>query len=279
LIDKVRPVGQMEVIEDLAFALPVTVLADIMGVPQSDRVLFRVWADSLLAFQGYNRPSLPILERAQEALLEVRSYLSALVQKRRRLHGDDLVSQLVAAESEGDRLSEAELINTCVTLLVAGHETSTSLIGNGLFTLLQHPEQWRLLQDNPALLPLAIEEILRYESPVARQPRLVKQETELGGKRIKPGEMVFQMLTAANRDPAHFNDPDTFDIQRSKNRHIAFGLGVHFCIGAPLSRAEGFFVFRSLMKELPNIRLCDAEPDWDLAKPNTRVLKSLSVTF
>jgi cytochrome P450 len=279
LLDAVEPAGGMEVIEDLAFALPVTVLASIMGVPRSDRTFFRTWADGLLAFQGINKPGLPVLERAQDTLVEARAYLRALIQKRRQSPGEDLVSELVAVESEGEKLSEDELINTCVTLLVAGHETTTSLIGNGLLTLLEHPEQWRFLQKSPERLPEAIEEILRFESPVARQPRLVKQDAELGGKRIERGQMAFQMLNAANRDPDHFTEPDTFDIMRAKNRHLAFGVGVHFCIGAPLSRAEGFLVFQSILKRLPNIRLVNAEPEWDLAKPNSRVLKVLPVEF
>lgn len=279
LIDAVLPTGQMEVIEDLAFALPVAVLATIMGVPRGDSAKFRTWADSLLAFQGVNKPSMAVLEHAQATLIEVRGYLRSLIQMRRREPGEDLVSELVAVEQEGEKLTEDELINTCVTLLVAGHETTTSLIGNGLFLLLEHPEQWQLLKDEPQRLPEAIEEILRFESPVARQPRLVKQDTELGGKQVKKGQMVFQMLNAANRDPDYFDRPDVFDITRPKNRHLAFGQGVHFCIGAPLSRAEGFLVFQTIVERLPNIRLVDAEPEWDLGKPNSRVLKTLRVEF
>ena len=143
----------------------------------------------------------------------------------------------MAAEAEGGKLSESELLNSCITLLVAGHETSTSMIGNGIYTLLAHPDQWRLLQSDPSLLTSAIEEILRYESPVARQPRLMKQDTEMGGKQICSGEMVFQMLNAANRDPAYFTEPDRFDIRRQKNRHIAFGLGIHFCVGVAAGAA------------------------------------------
>lgn len=279
LIDAVEPAGRMEVIEDLAFALPVTVLATIMGVPRSDSARFRTWADSLLAFQGINRPSMAILECAQATLIEARSYLRALIQKRRHDPGEDLLSELVAVEQEGERLTEDELINTCVTLLVAGHETTTSLIGNGLLLLLQNMEQWQMLRQSPEQIPEAIEEILRFESPVARQPRLVKHDTVLGGKDIKKGQMAFQMLNAANRDPDHFDQPDVFNITRQKNRHLAFGQGVHFCIGAPLSRAEGFIVFQTILERLPNIRLGDVAPNWDLEKPNSRVLKSLLVEF
>ena len=185
----------------------------------------------------------------------------------------------MAAESEGDKLSETELLNSCITLLVAGHETTTSLIGNGIYTLLRHPDQWRLLQNDPSLLTSAIEEMLRYESPVARQPRLMKQDAEMGGKQFRQGEMVFQMLNAANRDPAYFTDPDRFDIRRQKNRHIAFGLGIHFCVGATLARTEGQIVFSTVMARLPNIRLVDEKPNWDLQKPNSRMLKTLQVVF
>jgi cytochrome P450 len=279
LIDKAEPNGGMDVIQELAFALPVTVLAEIMGSPQSDRVLFQKWADSLLAFQGVNKPDLAVLEHAQETLIEARQYLKDLIAKRRKEPGADLLSQLVAVESEGERLTEAELINTCITLLVAGHETTTSLIGNGLLLLLQHPEQWELLKKNQSLLPVAIEEILRFESPVARQPRVIKKDAVMGGKQLQAGQMLFQMLNSANRDAAHFDKPDSFDIRRARNRHIAFGFGVHFCIGAPLSRAEGFIVFDTIIRRMPRIRLVDDEAKWDVTKRNSRVLESLLVEF
>ena len=279
LLDRVEPDGRMEVIQDLAFALPVTVLADIMGVPHSDHMCFQKWADSLLAFQGVNKPHMSVLENAQATLIEARQYLKELIARRRKEPGVDLVSQLVAVELEGERLSEAELINTCVTLLVAGHETTTSLIGNGMLTLLRHPEQWQLLKARHDLLPAAIEEVLRYESPVASQPRVIKHDAALGGKQLKAGQMLFQMLNSGNRDADHFDEPDVFDIRRTKNRHIAFGFGVHFCIGAPLSRAEGHIVFETIMRRLPNIRLVDREPQWDVTKRNSRVLKNLHVEF
>ena len=279
LLDCVQPDGRMDVIKDLAIPLPVTVLAEIFGVPKADVNLFKGWADDLLAFQGVNKPAVEILHRSQTALLGIRAYLGELIKEKRRQPGPDLLSELVAAESEGDKLSEPELLNSCITLLVAGHETTTSLIGNGIYTLLRHPDQWRLLQDDPSLLTSAIEEILRYESPVARQPRLMKQEAEMGGKQMRQGEMVFQMLNAANRDPAYFADPDRFDIRRQKNRHIAFGVGVHFCVGAPLARTEGQIVFSTVMARLPKIRLVEEKPDWDLQKPNSRMLKTLPVLF
>ncbi len=279
LLDKAASKGCMEVIQEIAFALPVTVLADIMGVPQGDRVHFQRWADSLLAFQGVNKPDLGILEHAQQTLIEVREYLADLIARRRKEPGKDLVSELVAAESEGQRLTQDELINTGVTLLVAGHETTTSLVGNGLFLLLSHLEQWRLLKSDRSLLPAAIEEILRFESPVARQPRVIKRDAELGGKQLHAGQMLFQLLNSGNRDEAYFDDPEEFDIRREKNRHIAFGYGVHFCIGASLSRTEGLIVFDTILRRLPDIRLVDEKPHWDVAKRNSRVLKTLEVEF
>jgi len=279
LLDAVQQAGRMDVIKDLAIPLPVTVLAEILGVPKADTGLLKGWADDLLAFQGVNKPSEEILARAQEAIVGIRAYLGELLSEKRRHPGEDLLSQLTAAESEGDKLSEPELLNSCITLLVAGHETTTSLIGNGIDALLRHPDQWRLLQNDPSLLPSAIEEILRYESPVARQPRLMKQDAEMGGKHIRQGEMVFQMLNAANRDPAYFTDPDRFDIRREKNRHIAFGLGIHFCVGAPLARTEGHIVFSTMMGRLPGICLVDEKPNWDLQKPNSRMLTTLPVLF
>jgi cytochrome P450 len=144
----------------------------------------------------------------------------------------------VAVEADGQRLSEAELINTCVTLFTAGHETTLSFIANTALLLLGHPDQLAVLRREPGLLGSALEESLRYESPVSRQSRLMKADVELGGRTIRQGDMVFQMLNAANRDPAHFADPDRFDVRRHPNRHIAFGQGIHFCVGAPLARAE-----------------------------------------
>jgi hypothetical protein len=248
-------------------------------VPLGDQVHVKDWADGLLAFQGSNKPGEALLARSQKALVEIREYLTELIKERRRQPREDLLSHLVAAESEGEKLTEQELVYTCITLLVAGHETTTSFIGNGIYTLLSHPDQWRQLQDDPSFLNSALEEILRYESPVARQPRLMKQDAELGGKQICRGQVVFQMLNAANRDPAYFVDPDRFNIRRQPNRHIAFGLSIHFCVGAVLARTEGQVVFRTVMDRLPKIRLLDDKPDWDLQKPNSRMLRTLPVLF
>ena len=153
------------------------------------------------------------------------------------------------------------------------------MIGNGLLTLLQHPDQWQQVQEDRSLLAAALEETLRFESPVARQPRLMKKDAVLRDHTFRAGEMVFQMVNAANRDPAQFPDPARFDIHRAPNRHIAFGRGIHLCIGAPLARVEGQIVFQAILDRLPRIQLSNTLPDWDLTKPNSRVLKTLPVTF
>jgi len=277
LLDAAEKNGRMDVVPDLAAALPVQVIAEILGVPPPDRYLIRKWTDHILRFQGVNKPSEADLSRAQDALMEMRAYIKSMINERRRQPCGDLMGKFVAAESEGQRLSEAELINTCVTLFTAGHETTLSLISNTIYTLLANSDQYELLRHDPGLLESAIEESLRYESPVSRQSRLMKDNTELAGKKLKKGEIVFQMLNAANRDPAYFADPDKFDVQRKKNRHIAFGQGIHFCVGAALSRAESTIAVGTALKRFPNLRLVDDKPDWDVSKRNSRVLRSLPV--
>jgi cytochrome P450 len=279
LLDQGQRQGQMDVVPDLAAALPVAVISEIIGVPVPDRHLIREWTDHILRFQGVNKPSEEDLSRAQDALMEMRAYIQDMIAERRRRPKSDLMGKFVAAESQGQRISEAELINTCVTLFTAGHETTLSLISNAIYTLLANPEQYQLLRNDPSLLDSAIEETLRYESPVSRQTRLIKSDTELGGKKIKRGEVVFQMLNSANRDPAHFTDPERFDMRRQKNRHIAFGNGIHFCVGAALSRAESTIAVGSALKRFPNLHPVDEKPDWDVSKRNSRVLKTLVVQF
>ena len=279
LIDSVSQNKVMDIVTQFASPLPVGVIAEILGVPSSDRHLFRKWADEMLAFQGVNKPSEVELLRAQNALIEMRPYIRDMIEQRRQTPKADLMSKFVAVEATGERLTEGELINTCVTLFVAGHETTVSLIANTIYSLLSNQEQLKILQQNPDLLAGTIEESLRYESPVSRQSRYMKADAELGGKHLKKGQMLFQMLNAANRDPAYFTDPDKFDIKREKNRHIAFGQGTHFCVGATLARTEGFIAVGTLIKRLPNLRLVDLKPDWDIQKRNSRVLKSLRVCW
>ena len=279
LLDAVEAKGGMDVVPDLATALPVGVIAEILGVPPADGHLMRQWTDDIVSFQGVNKPSEADLSRAQRGLGEIRPYIKSMIEERRRQPRQDLMSKFVAVESAGERLSEAELLNTFVTLILAGQETTLSLIANTIYTLLANPDQFQQLRKNPELLESAIEESLRYESPVARQPRRMKGDTQLGGKQLKKGEVVFQMLNAANRDPAHFTDPDKFNIQRQNNRHLAFGQGAHFCVGALLARTEAFIAVGTVIKRFPNLRLVDDRPDWDLGKRAVRILRKLPVRF
>ena len=279
LIDAALATGHMDIVHEFASPLPISVIAQILGVPRSDHHLFQIWADDLLAFQGVNKSSEDDLQRAQKAIMHMRPYIHDMMEERRRQPREDLISKFVAAESESGRISEPEMISTCVTLFVAGQETTISLISNTIYTLLSHPDQLALLRQNPDLLASTIEESLRFESPVSRQPRLMKNDIELHGKKLKKGEMAFQMLNGANRDPAYFIDPDKFDIRRENNKHLAFGLGIHFCVGAVLARAEGLIAIGTAIKRLPNLRLADPKPDWDLEKRNSRVLRSLNVHF
>ncbi len=281
LLDEVEGDGGMEAIGSFAFSLPSLVLCDLLGLPAEDRHLFREWADRTLAFQGKNKSDEATLLAAQEALREVTAYLLEHVERIRRTTEpqDGMLGRLVEAESRGEELNQDELIQTVFTLLVAGHETTTSLIGNGLLVLLQNRAQWDDIREDRSLLPAAIEEVLRFESPVARQPRLIKEDVEHGGKQLRAGQVAFQMINAANRDPAQFEDPDRFDIRRSGNRLIAFGHGIHFCIGAPLARLEGLVAFQAILDRLPGIRLVDGSPDWEVQKGNSRVLRTLPVMF
>lgn len=279
LIDAVQARGRMDVVSELAAPLPISVIAQILGVPRSDHNLFQLWADELLRFQGVNKPSEEDLVRAQNAIVAMRPYIRAMIEERRAKPQDDLISKFAAEEEAGGRISEVELISTCVTLFVAGQETTISLIANTIYTLLSHPDQLARLRAKPELLPAAIEESLRFESPVSRQPRLMKEDLELRGRLLKKGQMVFQMLNGANRDPAYFENPDRFDIERTDNKHLAFGYGIHFCVGATLARAEGAIAIGTAIKRLPNLRLVDPKADWDVTKRNSRLLKTLLVEF
>ena len=278
LLDAVEPTGRMDAIEDFAFPLPATVISEMLGVPPSHRDQFRRWATGIISFQDTARPSIEEVLYAQDCLLEARKYFGDLFEQRRRQPRDDLISGLVAAEQEGDKLSEAELMSTCVTLLVGGHETTTGLISNGLLLLLEFPEQTQKLKDDASLIPKAVDEILRYESPVQRGYRLVVKDAELDGKLIRRGQLLILLAGAANRDPEYFLDPDRFDVTREGQRHLTFGSGVHFCLGAPLATLEAVITFETLLRRFPEMKLETRRPQWADAAMLRR-LKSLPVAL
>jgi cytochrome P450 len=209
---------------------------------------------------------------------ELRQYIGDLAEERRRAPREDLLSGLVAAEEADDKLNLDEVFSTVMLLLVAGNETTTNLIGNGLLALLSHPEQWDLLKSKPELTENAIEELLRYDSPVQNTSRFTTEEVQVGGYTIKPFQQVGLMLGAANRDPERYRDPDKLDITRERVEPLSFGNGIHFCLGAPLARMEGAIAFRALIERYPNIQLAGGDLEWS---PNIilRGLKSLPVTF
>lgn len=251
LLAAVEGQESIHLIDEYAFPLPIIVISEMLGVPNSDRNKFRVWSNALIEQSG-QEPN----EEVRGLIMEFRNYLADWISKVRQQPGDDLISQLVIAEEQGDRLTEDELFNLVMLLIIAGHETTVNLIGNGMLALLQHPDQLRLLQSRPELIHTAIEEMLRYNGPVEFSTgRWVREDLVFKGVSMKKGEYVAVSLSSANRDPEQFNDPDLFDISREKNPHLAFGKGIHLCLGAPLARLEGEIAINTLLKRYPNIRL------------------------
>jgi cytochrome P450 len=278
LLDAAQDKGGMDLIDDYAFPLPITVIAELLGVPAEDRNRFREWSDAAVS----GNASQEYLERILIPHMQAFSdYLRALFEEKRRDPKDDLVSALVRAEEAGDKLSEDELLGMVFLLLVAGHETTVNLIGNGVLALLQHPDQLQMLRDEPSLIKLAVEELLRYDGPVETSTeRFAKEAVVIGGTVIPRGEMVLVVIAAADRDPERFRDPDALDITRADNRHLAFGKGIHHCLGAPLARMEGQIAIGTLLRRMPNLRL--KEPPQSLAwRPGMvlRGLQSLPVEF
>ena len=250
LIEEAQPRGKMDIIWDFAYPLPVTVIARLMGVPPADHGKLKRWSGKIVEFMATPKPAPEVLMSSQDALLALQDYFRSTFRRRRVEPRDDLISALVAAEEAGERMTEEELISTCVTLLIGGHETTTYLISSGVLALIQHPEQLRKLRANPDGARMAVEEMLRYEGPFQRNRRLATEAVELDGHLIQKGQLVVQMLGAANRDPAVFPNPDSFDIERHPNRHVSFGHGPHFCIGAPLARLEAPAI-NGLLRRLP----------------------------
>jgi cytochrome P450 len=254
----------MDVIEDLAYPLPVTVISELLGVPAGDSETVKAWSrDVARAVDAIALPVAPeVIERGGRATQAMAEYFRELAGERRRRPGPDLLSGLVEAEEAGDRLTERELLATCILLYVAGHETTVNLIGNGLLALLRHPEERRRLQDDPALLPGAIEELLRYDGPVQRTGRMAACDAEIGGVPIPAGSLVLGLLGAANRDPAQFAEPDRLDLGRDEPRHLGFGSGIHYCLGASLARLEAQVAIGTLVRRFPALTLAAECPAW-----------------
>jgi cytochrome P450 len=276
LIDTIAASGEMDVIHDLAYPLPVKVIAEMLGVPDRDRDRFKHWSDEIVRTLGVS--NLDDFRRSKRAGDELRAYLEGVAEERRREPQEDLISGLLRAEEEGDKLSLAEVFATCSLLLIAGNETTTNLIGNGLLALLRHPDQLALLRENPTLVENAAEETLRFDPPVQLTARLVAEPFEFHGHRFRQGQEIVLLLAAANRDPAANPNPRRFDVRRREIRHLSFGHGAHFCLGANLARLEARIAIGALVERLPDLRLAAHRPRW---RDNTILhgLESLPVGF
>jgi unspecific monooxygenase len=261
LLDAAYAKGEMDIVADLAVPLPVMVIADMLGVPESDRHLFRAWSRDL-AHTLELTDSEAVYNKGAAATVDFSAYLRDLAHARRSNPQPDLMSALVQAEDQGDKLTEQELISTCILLLVAGHETTTNLIGNGMLALLRNPDQLEKLKANSSLGRSAVEELLRYDSPVQMTSRAVLHDVEYNGQQLKRGMQVSFMLGAANHDPAHFEQPGKLDITRDPNPHLSFSNGIHYCLGAPLARMEGQIAIQTLLNRASEITLLDENPTY-----------------
>ena len=258
LLDPVLEDGQCDLVETLTYPLPVIVIAEILGVPAADRARFKRWSDSIVSGAGGNPAAAQITGGG--VLEEMRDYFAALCEERRAEPREDLVSGLVQAEIDGEKLSFTDLFQMLVLLLVAGNETTTNLIGNAMIEFMAHPEQYERVANNPELVPSAIEEVLRFNSPVQATQRRASRDVEFRGREVKEGQQMVVFLGAANRDPKQFPNPEVFEVARTPNRHLAFGLGIHFCLGAPLARLEAKVALEELFQRATNFRRTEEGP-------------------
>lgn len=276
ILDEHLREGRLDVMAGLATPLPAIVIAELLGVPVEDWPRFRAWANELVGGAGTVLERGPDPARIERGLAPLQAYLRDVIAERRRAPQEDLISGLIHAQEDRDALSDDELLATAVLLLVAGHETTTNLIGNGTLALLRHPGELARLRAEPGLLKSAIEEMLRYDSPVQGTVRIATRDVEVGGKPVKAGALLVCGIGAANRDPEVFPEPDRFDVGRRENHHLSFGFGAHFCLGAPLARLEAEIAFTALLARLPKLAL-DAEGVTHRVNPILRGLNALPV--
>jgi pimeloyl-[acyl-carrier protein] synthase len=278
LLEKVRASGRMDVIADIAAPLPAIVTAKMLGVPTEDHVQLKDWSADFAQMLGnfqHNPDHIPLALKAVEGMT---AYFQDAIKQTRRHPREGLIHSFLTAEVDGDRFTEEEIVANVIVTMVGGQETTTNLIGNGIVSLLRNPEHLEKLRANPSLVPSAVEELLRYESPSQQTARLAPHDLELGGKLIRKRQAVIAVMAAANRDPERFPDPDRLDLERQDNHHLAFGYAAHFCFGAPLARIEGQVTIDVLARTLPNLAL---EPGPLVWRENLglRGLKALPVTF
>jgi cytochrome P450 len=271
--------GTLDVISGYAMPLTLTIISEMLGVPIESREQMREWAGVLVQAVDCKRDT-AIYGPATAVTMQFVALFQGVLAERRAEPRDDLISELLQAHEQDDRLSEEELIVTATTLLLAGHETTVNLIGNGMLSLLRHPDQLALLRDQPDLISSAVEEILRYEAPSQMASRVAPEEMEIGGQTVERGDVLNLLLGSGNRDPEAFADSDALDVTRANNRHLAFGMGMHYCLGAPLARLEGQVALEALLRRFPTLRLSDDStlaPEWR-AMVSFRGLRSLWLT-
>ena len=273
-LDQLSGRKELELIAEFAFPLPATVLGVVLGIPPEDREQYKRWSDDIgVRLFGTGHVTRENMEQARGSVIELYDYLRGLVDHRRRKPADDLISYFIA----NCNFTEQELFSSCVTLVLAGHGTTTNLIGNGFLALLKNRDQMRKLQQNPTMLPLAVEELLRYDNPLQRMWRRARVDVQLGGRQIRAGQIVLPAIGAANRDPAAFVEPHRLEITRYPNRHVSFGYGVHLCLGADLARLQGAVAIGALLRRLPNVELVTDKLQWQQNLLH-RGLKALPVT-
>ena len=278
LLDRVEASGRMEVIGDFAAPFPAIVAAGLLGVPASDHEQLKAWSADFAEMLGNFQHNPERAGRVLRSVAEMTAYFRAAIRDQEHHPREGLIRSLMTAEVDGARLSEDEIIANIIVTMVGGQETTTNLIGNGLLSLLKHPDKLAQLRDDPSIIEPAVEELLRFESPSQHTARLAPADTVLGGKTIRRREAVMAVMAAGNRDPKRFPDPDRLDLLRQNNRHLAFGWAAHFCFGAPLARIEGQIAFKTLLRRLPNLALTATRQEWR-NNLGLRGLTALDVSF
>jgi cytochrome P450 len=278
LLDAVQANGRMDLIADLAEPLPCIVTAEMLGVPVEDYRQLKAWSKDFAEMLGNFQHNPDRVPRILRSVLDMTAYFQSAIREQRLNPRGGLVSALMSAEVQGDRLTDEEVVANCIVTMVGGQETTTNLIGSGVLSLLRNPDQLEKLRADLSLIPSAVEELLRYESPSQHTARLAPEDTEIGGKQIRKRQAVMAVMAAANRDPERFPDPDRLDLTRKDNRHVAFGWGAHFCFGAPLARIEGQIALEGILRRLPNLALEPGTPTWR-TNMGLRGLTALPVRF
>jgi len=268
--------SEVDLMREFANPMPVSIILEMLGIPQDLNETFVEWSRAIAVFRGSPDRTVEHARAAQDALIALTDFFRKTVAERRRNKGNDLISLLIDIEEEGEVLTEEELYAQCIALLFAGHETTRNLIGNGMYTLLKHPQEAAELREKPEMIRTAVEEILRFESPVQFTARVLKEEIEVCGQRIPKGWTMLCMLGAANRDPKQFKAPNQLDLKRLNNQHLAFSAGPHFCIGSQLARLEGQIAIMNLVQRFPKMKLTGPRPEW-APTFGLRGLKSLGV--